>query len=304
MTNSKTSEKTIQWLPTSRTCNCQVDAINCLSERQWLRNQVPIWWFSARELNTKFDIYSRQNHPATFASALAKRVIRNYSHENETVLDIFSGVGTTLNASQILKRNCIGFELGKNFSDFTSRRLGLKHDIHCSANNMTHRQSRPGQHLQLVSTDCRELDIYIKNSSIDLVFTSPPYWDLLKQSPSKRNLKNKRYLKINYSDDIADISNNKTLDEFVNNIKKIFTKVRNVLAMGKRCIINTADYRRQGKYIPLSSIYITVLQELGFELKNVIILDRRTEYDIGIFSYPKNFIVNNGMFEYILDFKN
>jgi DNA modification methylase len=299
----QTSTQEIQWLPTSRTCNCPVDAINCLSERQWLRNQVPIWWFGSHELNTRFDSISRQNHPATFSSALAKRVIRNYSHENDTVLDIFSGVGTTLYASRFLKRNCIGFELSKNYSNFTSDRLGLKNDEHCTTDSMTHRISKPGQHIQLVNTDCKHLEKYIKKNSIDLVFSSPPYWDLLKQPPSKRNLRNKKYLKNNYSDDEADISNDKSLKEFINDIKIIFGLVHDVLSFGKHCIINTADYRRQGKYISLSGVYINELQNLGFELKNVIILDRRAEYDIGIFSYPKNFIVNNGMFEYILDFK-
>jgi DNA modification methylase len=276
--------------------------MNCLSEREWLRNQVPIWWFPAAELKTKFDMLSRKQHPAVFPSALAKRVIKNFTHENETVLDIFSGVGTTLFAAQNTHRNAIGFEIHKAFADFTNRRLRLVNDQVCPDITSTHRSTSPGQHIQQLNIDCRRVKDYIKPSSIDLVFTSPPYWDMLKQPPSARNLKNKKYLKKNYSNDPMDISNDTTLDQFKHHIKEIFKGVYDILGSGKRCIINTADYRRAGKYLSLSTIYISILKGLGFELKNVIIWDRRADYDIGIFSYPRNFIVNNGMFEYILEF--
>jgi DNA modification methylase len=298
------STKLITWLPSTRTCNCSPDALNCLTKREWLRNQVPIWWFNAKELNTKFDSFSHQRHPAVFPTALAKRVIKNYTHENETLLDIFSGVGTNLYAAQNLKRNCVVFELNETFAAFTNRRLALKNDQYCSDPVSTHRKTNHGQHIQQVCTDARDLLEYLKPRSIDLVFTSPPYWDLLKQPPSRRNLKSQKYLKKNYSDDRLDLSNDSTLHDFSKNIKDIFEKVKTVLNPGKRCIINTGDYRRKGKYISLSSIYINIMQEIGFELKNTIIWDRRKEYDIGIFSYPNNFIVNNGMFEYILEFKN
>jgi DNA modification methylase len=297
-----TTKNHLTWLPTTRSCACPEGSINCLSERQWLRNQVPIWFFNDRELNTKFDNFSRQNHPAIFPSALAKRVIRNYTHENETVLDIFSGVGTVLYAAQALKRNSIGVELNTKFTDFTNRRLKLTQDPHYSTPENTHRTTNNGQVIQQLNMDNRKILDYIPDNSIDLVFTSPPYWDLLSQPPSKRNIKSKKYLKNNYSDDPADLSNDRTLEEFIKNLTHIFSNLNRVIKPGSRCVVNTVDYRRQGKFIPLSNIYIQILRELDFELKNIIIWDRRREYDIGIFSYPRNFIVNNGMFEYLLEF--
>lgn len=293
----------ITWLPTARTCECPKEAVNCLTEREWLRNQVPIWSFNAKELNIKFDMISRKYHPAIFPSALAKRVIKNFSHENGTVLDTFSGVGTTLYAAQTLKRNCIGFELNTKFTEFTDRRLGLKNDEYCSDNKSTHRQTIFGNHLYQICTDNRMMLDYLPQRSVDLVFTSPPYWDLLSQRASYRNRKNKKHLKTNYSDDPLDISNSATLDVFISKIKNIFEKLYLVLKPGSHCVIDTIDYRRKGKYISLSSKYIQILSELNFELKNIIIWDRRNEYDIGLFSYPRNFIVNNGMFEYLLDFQ-
>jgi DNA modification methylase len=297
------SSNILPWLPTQRTCACKPKAQNCLSERAWLRNQVPIWYFSSKELNTKFDSFSRKQHPAVFPSTLAKRLINNYTHENETVLDVFSGVGTTLYAAQVLRRNGIGIELNKDFSEFTNRRLKLINDNFSSTPEITYKKTSKGQNIVQINSDCREILKFIPPNSIDLLFTSPPYWDLLKQPPSRRNLKNKKFLKENYSEDTGDLSNDKSLDIFMGNINRIFTKAQQVLKPGGRCIINTVDYRRKGEFIPLSSNYINIMRALKFELKNIIIWDRRSEYKIGLFSYPYNFILNNGMFEYLLEFK-
>ena len=296
------STKHIPWLPTTRTCACTSSAQNCLSSRAWLRNQVPIWSFSDKELRTNFDLTSRTHHPAVFPSAIAKRVIRNYTHENETVLDLFSGVGTTLYAAQVCKRNAIGTELNKHFFDFTKQRLRLTEINSSSTPEQAQRKTKPGQILHLIHDDARNILDYVPKNTIDLVFTSPPYWDMLKQPPSKRNQKAQRFLKDNYSNHPADLSNSSNIHEFIKNIKDIFNKVHSVLKPGASCIINTGDYRRAGDFIPLSNIYTATLHDLGLKLKNIIIWDRRREYDIGLFSYPNNFIVNNGMFEYLLDF--
>jgi DNA modification methylase len=282
---------------------CSAKALNCLSERQWLHNQNPIWWFNKKELNMKYDLISRQKHPAIFPTALAKRIIENYTHSGETVLDVFSGMGTILYATRLTGRHGVGVELNQAFADITAARLNLKEDNYCSSTNMKHNLNRNGLHLHQICTDARNLQKHLPPDSIDLVFTSPPYWDLLKQRASRRNVKSKKFLKNNYSDSNQDLSNNSTLEEFGNNIKDIFKKAYSILKPGHRCILNTADYRRAGKYISLSSMYISIMKDLDFKLKNVIIWDRKQEYDIGIFSYPRNFIVNNGMFEYILEFQ-
>jgi DNA modification methylase len=293
----------ISWLPTRRTCSCPKNAMNCLSKGQWLRNQVPIWWFNLRELNIKYDLISRKHHPAIFPTVLVKRIIENYTHAGDTVLDIFSGMGTTLYASRLTKRHGIGIELNHKFTQIINKRMKLKNDNYCNGEQSTHNINREGLHLQQICTDSRKIHEYLPPKSMDLVFTSPPYWDLLKQRPSTRNVNDQKYLKRNYSHDPLDLSNAKSLPTFTKNIKEIFQKVHTVLKPGRRCIINTGDFRRKGQYISLSNLYINTLKELNFELKNVIIWDRKQEYDIGLFSYPYNFIVNNGMFEYLLEFE-
>lgn len=50
-------------------------------------------------------------HPASFCPPLAERVIRLYSFVDETVLDPFAGLGTTVIAAEALGRHGLGFEL-------------------------------------------------------------------------------------------------------------------------------------------------------------------------------------------------
>jgi DNA modification methylase len=287
----------IDWLPTQKTCSCPEKVLNCLNNKAWFRNQIPVWWFKPEELQTSFDLASRKIHPAIFPTALAARVIKNYSHRGQTVLDCFCGAGTTLYASKLTGRNAIGIELNSEYAKFSEERL-LKFGKKIDEKN----QEKNTKQVQICD-DARNLLKYIPSNSIDLIWCSPPYWDLLKQRPSTRNLKNQQYLKNNYSANVLDLSNELELDGFIDSIRDIFSKAALVLKPGSRFVINTGDYRKKGKLILLHQIYTELMSDLGLEIKNIIIWDRRQEYDISLFSYPFNFIVNNGMVEYILEFR-
>ena len=50
-------------------------------------------------------------YPAIFVPELAEKIIKTFSNEGDTVLDIFSGSGTTLLECLKLRRKGIGIEL-------------------------------------------------------------------------------------------------------------------------------------------------------------------------------------------------
>ena len=60
---------------------------------------------------------------AAFPFELAYRLINMYSVKKDTVLDPFTGTGTTMLASIASERNSIGIELQENFSDLIHERI-------------------------------------------------------------------------------------------------------------------------------------------------------------------------------------
>ena len=62
-------------------------------------------------------------HPTQKPLALIKDLILKHSNENDTVLDCFSGSGTTAVASYLTNRNFIGCELSKDYFKKTEKRF-------------------------------------------------------------------------------------------------------------------------------------------------------------------------------------
>ena len=52
-----------------------------------------------------------------------KNLLKNSSHEGDTVLDPFLGSGTTLRACRETNRNCIGFEINPDYEHIIRKRL-------------------------------------------------------------------------------------------------------------------------------------------------------------------------------------
>ncbi len=66
---------------------------------------------------------NRQPHPTQKPEALIERMVLASSNENDTVLDPFSGSGTTLRVCQQLNRNAIGIELNGEYIEGIKERL-------------------------------------------------------------------------------------------------------------------------------------------------------------------------------------
>lgn len=289
-----TKEKLIndKYLPINyqRTCDCSENHINCLTAKQWLKYQLGVWEFYYE----KRDIRKKDIHPATFPISLSKRIIELFSHEGELVVDPFVGSGTTLVAAQDLNRNAVGFDLKDEYIEISKNRTGENENIFNESQQLA------------IKDDARNIKDYLHKDTISLVWTSPPYGNLLNRkrlNKSRRDRKNEQFLKVEqYSQDERDLGTYE-LDKFTNEIGNIFQSILPLMKPKAHCVINVPDMWWDNKRITLHISVVEELRKRGFELRNIIIWDRRNIVNrIGIFGWPSNYITMGTTFEYLLDF--
>lgn len=90
-------------------------------ERNNMRGANPgdVWEFS----HVHYCNGNRQNHPTQKPEGLIERMVLASSNVGDSVLDPFSGSGTTLRVCQQLDRHCIGIEINPEYVEMTKQRL-------------------------------------------------------------------------------------------------------------------------------------------------------------------------------------
>ena len=78
-------------------------------------------WF--RQIWSGIPGASTRDHPAPFPVALAERLIRMFSFVGDTILDPFSGTGTTTIAAIACGRNSVGYEIDGHYVALARRRI-------------------------------------------------------------------------------------------------------------------------------------------------------------------------------------
>jgi DNA modification methylase len=266
-----------------RTCDCPPNHLNCLTAKEWLKCQLGVWQF----FYEKRDIRDKDLHPATFPIALARQVIELFTHKGELVLDPFVGSGTTLVAAEDTNRNALGFDLQSEYVELSASRLN-------------------GGPQHAICDDARNIATHLAPESLGLIFTSPPYANLLnrkRKNKSRRDRNTKQLGRVEqYSQDPRDLGTLE-LDQYAQAMGDVFESLLPLLRPKAHCVINVPDMWWEDTRITIHVALIEELRKRGYELRNVIIWDRTNIVNrIGIFGWPSNYITMGVTFEYLLDF--
>ncbi len=272
-----------------RTCQCDKSHINCLTAKEWLKRQIGVWEF----FYEKRDIRDKTLHPATFPIALAKQVIELFCHKGELVLDPFVGSGTTLVAAQDCERNALGFDLQEKYIRLCGTRLANER-LFSTASQIA------------IQDDARNIPKYLAENSLSLIFTSPPYANLLnraRKNKSRRDRKNDQLGKVEqYSQDDRDLGT-LSIEAYAKTMGDIFQQLMPLLRPKAHCVINVPDMWWDNQRITIHVSLINELRTRGYELRNIIIWNRNNIVNrVGIFGWPSNYITMGVTFEYLLDF--
>lgn len=278
-------------IDTERTCDCPKNHINCLTAKEWMKGQVALWEFAY----SKRDVRDKKIHPAVFPIGLPKKCIELFTHKGELVLDPFVGIGTTLVAARDTERNAVGFDLSKDYVDYSNNRVN--DDL-----------PMPTTTQIAVKDDANNIRKYLKPETVSLSVTSPPYANMLNRKRKNKSIrgdkrKNEHYDSIQqYSNDPRDLG---TMEPkaFAKALAQIYKKILPLHRPKAHCVINITDLWWENKRIPIHLYVIEEMQKVGYELRNTIIWDRRNLVNgAGIFGWPNNYITLGTTFEYILDF--
>jgi site-specific DNA-methyltransferase (adenine-specific)/site-specific DNA-methyltransferase (cytosine-N4-specific) len=89
------------------------------------RFQREKWYLSVWEITSVLPQDKYSKYTAPFPEELARRVITLYSYVGDTVLDPFTGSGTTLKVANELGRNAIGYEIDLELKDVILERVNI-----------------------------------------------------------------------------------------------------------------------------------------------------------------------------------
>jgi DNA modification methylase len=212
-----------------------------------------------------------------FPAALVERLILMFTRQDaRVVLDPFSGSGSTPLAARRLGGQGIGFELSDEYLELTKRRL--------SQTDMF----AVGPEPILRQIDARHAASELPASSVDLVITSPPYWNILNQ---KRTADYKVIR--NYGNSEGDLGTIEDYSEFLRELQKVWGAMFTLLKCGSYMVVNVMDLRKGAKFIPFHMDVIQRAEAAGFELDDIVIWDRTAEYNnLRALGYPSVMRIN------------
>lgn len=220
-------------------------AFNDLDLNNWKESEIwtdSLWFIPERDKSGKHNGFYHGN----FVPQIPRQLILRYTRKNEIVLDPFLGSGTTAYEAENLNRNIIGIEIQKSLADRVKKNIETK-------NNFS----------DLITGDSTKIDTFEKvreilkkhkRKNIQLAILHPPYADIIK-----------------FSDLEGDLSNAKSLKDFLGKFSLVLKNTMEILEKGRYLSIVIGDKYTAGKWIPLGFYCLNEAQKLGLILKSIII---------------------------------
>jgi DNA modification methylase len=252
-----------------------------LDGKTWIRYSISVWSDIEKDKEER-----SLAHPALFPGRLVRRLIEVLTNRGDLVLDPFAGSGSTLIAARALERRSIGLELNRGYIELARERLASQN-------------KKPGDcglhEPLLLCADARNVKKHVPENGVHLCLTSPPYWNILNE---KRTADFKEIR--NYGEREKDLSGIADYKEFISALGDIFQAVHGVLALHGYLVVNVMDLRKKAQFYPLHMDLSTELISRGYTLDDIIIWDRRKEYNsLRPLGFPYVFRVNK-VHEYLL----
>ncbi|MCL5263893.1 MAG: DNA methylase [Chloroflexi bacterium] len=187
-----------------------------------------------------------------FVPQIPNQVLRRFTRPGEVVLDLFSGMGTTLIECRHLGRHGIGVELNPDVAQRSLERI----EEAANPRGVETAVLVADAASECVREQIREQLRRWGQESADCVILHPPYHDIIK-----------------FSADPRDLSNARSLEDFLRGFRRVVANARDMLAGGRFLALVIGDKYASSEWIPLGFECMQVCREAGLQLKAINVKD-------------------------------
>ncbi|NLO18776.1 MAG: DNA methyltransferase [Ignavibacteria bacterium] len=186
------------------------------------------------------------NYWGNFIPQIPNQLFKRYTKKGEWILDTFLGSGTSIIEARRLGRNAVGIELQSEV-------------VEIAQSNIQKEENFFNTEYKIINKDCTELNYKeelkkIGIKQVQFVIMHPPYWDIIK-----------------FSEDEKDLSNAKSLKDFLDKIGKLIDALYPILEKGRYLAFVIGDKYSNAEWIPLGFYCMNEIQKRKLKLKSIIV---------------------------------
>lgn len=208
-------------------------------------NVDSLWLIDKRDNSGKHE----NNYHGNFIPQIPNQLIRRYTNENDTVLELFTGSGTTLFECEKLNRNYIGFDINDEMISHIYEKMSDTQNIRFTINECDVTDSNK-------FSACVEQSLKnIETNTVDFVIAHPPYLDIVK-----------------FTDKPEDLSHISSTEKFLGKMIIALNNALKYLKKDKYFAIVIGDVYKNSEVIPLGFYLMnSIKQNFKCKMKGIIV---------------------------------
>jgi len=208
-------------------------------------NVDSLWLINERDKSGKHENIYHGN----FIPQIPNQLIRRYTKENDTVLDLFMGSGTTLFECEKLNRNYIGFDINTEIIDFVKSKMTETKNIKFRINECNVASEK------IFKENIEKSLSDLNTEKVQFIIAHPPYMDIVK-----------------FTNKVEDLSQISDLKIFIKRFVQVFKNVFPYLENKKYFGVVVGDVYKKSEVVPLGFYVLDAIKRsFSVKLKGIII---------------------------------
>jgi DNA modification methylase len=227
-----------------------------LNDENWRTTDLNVdslWLIDKRDNSGKHE----NNYHGNFIPQIPNQLIRRYTKKGETVLELFTGSGTTLFECEKLGRNYIGFDINSQMINYINQKMADCNSIHYSLNECDVTDA------EKINRTLRQQFNWTDKGKANFLIAHPPYLDIVK-----------------FTDKTEDLSNITDLNLFIERFTQAMANGLYYLERNRYFAIVVGDIYKKSEVIPLG-FYLMYAIKKTFKVKMKGIIVKNIEGNRG-----------------------